>query len=93
MFGLVLGIQVIEVAEELVEAVHGGQEFVAVAKMVLAELPGRIALRLQQLGNGRILAGQAFLGCREDRPSASPVRNGLCPVIKAARPAVQDCCP
>ena len=56
MFGLVLGIEVIEVAEELVEAMHGGQEFVAVAEMVLAELPGRIALRLQQLSNGRILA-------------------------------------
>ena len=68
MFGLVLGIQVIKVAEELVEAVHRGQEFVAVAEMVLAELPGRIALRLQQLGNGRILSGQAFLGCREDPP-------------------------
>ena len=63
MFGFVLGVQVIEVAEELVEAVHGGQEFVAIAEMVLAELPGRIALRLQQLGYGRIFGGQAFF-CR-----------------------------
>ena len=38
MLGLVLGVQVIEVAEELVEAVHGRQELVAVAEMVLAEL-------------------------------------------------------
>ena len=61
MFRLVLGIQMIEVAEELVEAVHGGQEFVAVAEMVFAELSGRVALRLQQFGDGRILCGQAFL--------------------------------
>ena len=68
MFRLVLGIQVIEVAEELVEAVHGRQEFVAVAEMVLAELPGCITLRLQKLGDGRILGGQAFLGRRADLP-------------------------
>ena len=67
--GLFLGIEVIEVAVELVEAVHRRQEFVAVAQMVLAELAGRIALRLQQLGDRGILlaqaqrrAGQADLG-------------------------------
>ena len=61
MFRLVLGIEVIKIAEEFVEAVHGRQEFVAVAEMVLAELPGRVALRLQQFGDGRILFGQTFL--------------------------------
>ena len=61
MFRLVLGIQVIEVAEELVEAVHGRQEFVAVAEMVLAELPGCIALRLQQLSDGRVLGRTSLL--------------------------------
>ena len=35
---LLLGIEVIEVAEELVEAVVGRQELVLVAEMVLAEL-------------------------------------------------------
>ncbi len=62
MFRFVLGIQVIEVAEEFVEAVHGRQELVAVAEMVLAELSGRIALRFEQFGDGRIFSGQAFLG-------------------------------
>ena len=59
----------IEVAEELVEAVHGRQKLVAVAEMVLAELAGRVAERLQQLGDRRILrlkpdgrARQADLG-------------------------------
>src|SRR5262249_44199640 len=37
LFRLLLGIEVIEVAEEHVEAVHGRQELVAVAKVVLAE--------------------------------------------------------
>jgi hypothetical protein len=50
---------VIQVAEELVEAVHGRQVLVAVAEMVLAELPGRIAQRLEQLGDRRVLGLQA----------------------------------
>ena len=89
---LLLGVEVIEVAEELVEAVHGRQKFVAVAEMVLAELAGRVALRLEQLGNRRILLRQPLL--RAGSPTfSSPVRNGLCPVMNAARPAVQDCWP
>jgi hypothetical protein len=54
VFGLVLCVQVVEVAEELVEAVNRRQEFVAVAEMVLAELSGRVALRLKQLGERRV---------------------------------------
>src|SRR5262245_3629697 len=59
---LFLRVEVLEIAEELVEAVHGRQEFVAVAEVVLAELPGRIAERLQELGNGRITCLQADRG-------------------------------
>ena len=59
---LLLGIEVVEVAEELVEAVHRRQELVAVAEMVLAELAGGVALRLQQLGERRVLVGEPFLG-------------------------------
>ena len=58
---LLLGIEVVEVAEELVEAVHGRQELVAVAEMVLAELAGGVALRLEQLGERRVLVRQPFL--------------------------------
>ena len=57
-----LGVQVIEVAEELVEAVHGRQVFVAVAEMVLAELAGGVAERLEQLGDGRVFLLQADRG-------------------------------
>ena len=59
----------VEVAEELVEAVRRGQELVAVAEMVLAELAAHVAERLQHLGDGRVFllqadrrTGQADLG-------------------------------
>ena len=42
-FGLFLGVQVVQVAVELIETVDRGQVLVAVAQMVLAELPGAIA--------------------------------------------------
>ena len=73
--GFFLGVQVIEVAEEFVEAVHGRQEFVPIAQMVLAELAGGVAQRLEQFSNGRVFllkadrgAGHADLGqARADR--------------------------
>ena len=62
---LFLGVQVVEIAEELVEAVDGGQKLVAVAQMVLAELAGGVAERLEQFGERRVLVGQSFLGARQ----------------------------
>src|SRR5271155_2466231 len=53
--GFFFGIEVVEVAEELIEPVDGGKVFVAVSQMVLAELAGGVAERLQELGDGRIL--------------------------------------
>ena len=50
-------VEVIEVTEELVEAVHRRQEFILVAKMVLAELAGRVAHPLQRSGNRHRLRG------------------------------------
>ena len=52
---LLLSVEVVEIAVELVEAVIGRQELVLVAKMVLAELPGRVTERLQHLGDCWIL--------------------------------------
>ena len=46
---LLLGVEVIEIAEELVEAVDRRQKLVAVAEVVLAELAGGVAERLEQL--------------------------------------------
>jgi hypothetical protein len=44
------GIEVIEVAEELVEPMYRRKEFVAVTQVILSELSAGIAARLQQLG-------------------------------------------
>jgi hypothetical protein len=67
--GLFLGVQVVQVAEELVEAVHRGQVVVAVTEVVLAELRGAVAQRLEDLGQRRVTrvqtdrrAGQAHGG-------------------------------
>ena len=90
-FRLFFGVQVVKVAVELVEAVHGGQEFVAIAQMVLAELAGGIALRLQQLGDRRIFLLQSR-AWRPGKPTlVRPVRKPDWPVMNDARPAVQLC--
>ena len=59
----------VERAVELVEPVDGGQVFIAVAEVVLAELAGGVALGLEQLGDGHVAvlealrrAGHADLG-------------------------------
>ena len=57
---LFLCIQVIQVAEELIEPVRGRQHFVAVAEMILAKLAGHVTLCLQQRGDSRVLLGHAF---------------------------------
>src|SRR5690606_9193446 len=55
IFGLLLGVQVVEVAEELVEPMAARQVLVAVTEVVLAKLTRRVAKRLEELGDGRIL--------------------------------------
>jgi hypothetical protein len=91
VFRLFLGIQVIKIAKELVETVNGGQVFVSIAEMVLAELSGDVAKRFQQLGNGRIFFLDTFLGARQSDFQESRAQRAL-PVMNAARPAVQLCC-
>jgi hypothetical protein len=59
LFGLFFGVEVVQVAEELVEAVHGGQELVAVAEVVLAELAGGVAVGPQRPGDGGVGVAQA----------------------------------
>jgi len=83
---------VIEVAEEFVEPVHGRKVLVPVAEMVLAELACGVATALRK---------SAIVGSSFFRPSGAPgkptlvrpVRMGDWPVMNAARPAVQLCCP
>src|SRR6185436_8487222 len=58
-------VQVIKIAEELVKSMDSLDELVAVAKMVLAELPGCVALCLEQVGDGGILFRKPSAGNRE----------------------------
>ncbi|MNP64272.1 hypothetical protein D3C76_1597550 [compost metagenome] len=51
---LFFGVEVIQVAEELIETVVGRQVLVAVTEVVLAELAGGIALGLEGLGEGDV---------------------------------------
>ena len=58
ILGVLLGVEVVEVAEELVEAVRRGQVRVEVSEVVLAELAGGVAVVFQQVGDRRILGLQ-----------------------------------
>src|SRR5262249_19562805 len=55
VLGIFLGVEVIEVAEKLIEAVYGRQKPVHVSQVVFAELPGGVTERLEELRNRRIL--------------------------------------
>ena len=59
---LLLGVEVVEVAEELVEAVDRGQRFVAIADVVLAELAGGVAEVLEQAADRGIELAHAHRG-------------------------------
>ena len=68
-FRLFFCVQVVKIAEELVESMDGRQEFIPIAKMVFPELASRVAERLEQFGDGRVFrlesdrgAGHADLG-------------------------------
>ena len=55
----------VEVAEELVEAVHGRQKFVLVAEVVLAELAGGVAERLETSATLGSSARKPDVGARQ----------------------------
>ena len=74
-------VEVVEVAEELVEAVDRRQELVQVAQVVLAELAGGVAHRLQRRRDGRRLAGMP-IGAPAWPTVVMPVRIGSSPVMK-----------
>ena len=64
LLGLLLGVQVVEIAEELVEAVNGRQVLVAVAQMVLAELARGVALLLEERGDRHVPGLKTLRGAR-----------------------------
>ena len=64
LLGFLFGVEVVEIAEELVEAVRRRQIFVPIAQMVLAELAGGVAQRLQQFRDGRVFRVETDRGSR-----------------------------
>ena len=58
---LLFGIEVIEIAEELVEPMHCRKELVGIPQMILSELAAGIAERFQQFGERGVFVAQAFL--------------------------------
>ena len=83
-------VEMIEVAEELVEAVHRRQELVLVAKVVLAKLAGGVAHSFQRGGDGHGLRGYAD-GCAglADRGHAGADRQLAGDEVGAARRATR----
>ncbi len=74
-FRLLLGVQVVEVAEKLVEAVHRRQMLVVIAQVVLAELAGGVALLLEQIGDrGRPVGNAMRRAGHADRQQSRPER-------------------
>ena len=76
---LLLGVEVVEVAEELVEAVDRRQRLVAVADVVLAELPRGVAETLEQAADRRIELAHAHRRAGEAdfrQPGADAVLTG-----------------
>ena len=65
MFRFLFGIQVIQVAVELIKAVIGRQVLVAITQVILAVLSGHVALVLEQAGDRRVFDGQTFFGPRQ----------------------------
>jgi len=65
MLRLLLRVQVIEVAEELIEPVVRRQHLITVPEVVLAELPGHVALRPEERGDGRIFLFHALGRARQ----------------------------
>src|SRR5262249_11539271 len=76
-FRLLLGVQVIEIAEELVESVRSGKKLIAVSQMVLPELSGGVTQRLQQFGDRRIFSLETKVGARQSHFSQTSANRRL----------------
>ena len=81
-------VEVIEVAEELVEPVDGGQKLIEIAEVILTELASGVALRFERGGDRASLRWYTDLGTAWPTV-VMPVRIGSSPMMKLARPAVQ----
>ena len=60
MLGFVLGVEVVERAEELVESVRGRQVLVEITEVIFPELSCRVALGLEQPGDRDVARFETF---------------------------------
>src|SRR5215510_11778958 len=74
---LLLGVQVIEVAKELIEAMLRRQVLVPVAEVILAELASGIAEGFEQFGNGRIFGTHAQGGAGQSNLAQTRAEDAL----------------
>ena len=74
---LLFRIEVVEVAEKLVKAVHRRQMLIAVTEMVLAELAGAVAERLQQRRDGGVLGAKAQWSPRQPHLAQAGAEHAL----------------
>ena len=65
VFRFLFRVQVVEVTEKLIKTVHGGQMFIAIPLMVLAELSGGVTLTFQDGGHGDVFLVPALFGTGE----------------------------
>ena len=86
-------VEMVQVAEELIEAVHRRQVLVEITQVVLAELPGFIAHRLEGSGERDSLSREAHVGSglphsRQARADRQFAGNEVRPTRRAARLSV-----
>ena len=83
-------VEVIEIAEELVEPVDGGQKLIEIAQVIFAELAGGIALRFERGGNGAGFRRYADFGTGlADRGHARANRKFAHDEVRATRRATR----
>ena len=94
LFRVLPGIQVVENAEEFIEAVGGGQVLIPVAEMILAELARRVAQRLEHLRERGIFLRQALRGTGQAERYVAAVKgvvgDGILGELLAAFGRVRD---
>ncbi len=78
----------VQVAEKFIEAVVGGQVFIPVTQVVLAELAGSVTQGLEQGGDSGVLVGHAFFRPRQAHLGEAGAQGVLpCDKAGAARSA------
>ena len=77
VFRFLMGIEMVEVAEELVEAMHGREVLVEIAEVILAELAGGVPHWLEELGDGWVFRLESLVFARHPDTQQSGAERAL----------------